>query len=190
MERLAGVVHADEGEKGSEQDDEDVPEHGVPGHAAPPDVQMEDAGPDKGEQAAREVAHEPHQDGEVGYEDGKEDGYHDDAYAEGEAPDLEVTVQAPDGGEHCLRLALEHLVLHELAGGVVGQRVGQQGLYHQDQVHDQLEPSVNVVDNDLLRVLLPGEEAEVAEQCLEDSRGYVAPVEHAVELALVHHVLL
>lgn len=151
---------------------------------------MEDAGPDKGEEAASEVTDEAHKDGEVGNDDGKGDGEHDNTDPEGETPDLEVTVEAPDRGEYGLGLALEELDLHEVAGGVVGQGVGQEGLGHKDQVDENLEDAVNVVDNDLLGVLLPSQEAEVTEQGLEDSRRDVGPVKHAVELGLVQHVLL
>ena len=47
-----------------------------------------------------------------------------------------------------------------------------------------------IVGDDLLRVLLPGEESDVAEERLEDGGRYVAPVEHAVELCRVAHVAL
>jgi hypothetical protein len=68
---------------------------------------MEDAGPDKGQEAAGEVADEAHQDGEVGNHNRKHDRYDNDPHAEGQAPDLQLPVQAPDGWEHGLRLALE-----------------------------------------------------------------------------------
>lgn len=42
----------------------------------------------------------------------------------------------------------------------------------------------------LLRVVLEGEEADPAEYRLEGRRGYMAPVEHPVELAAIYEVTL
>lgn len=151
---------------------------------------MENTGPYEGKKAAGEVADEAHEDGEVWDTDGEHYGDHDDPDPEGQAPDLEVAVEAPDGRKDGLRLAAEHLRLEEVAGGVEREGVGQQGLDDQDHVDDKLEVSVDVVYDDLLGVLLPGQKPQVAEQRLEHGRHDVAPVQHAVELGLVDHVLL
>ena len=59
----------------------------------PPKFEVEDARPDKGEEAAGEVSYEAHQDGEVGDEDGKQDGDHDHTNSKTESPDLEFAIE-------------------------------------------------------------------------------------------------
>ena len=86
--------------------------------------------------------------------------------------------------------SLKELFLDQLTCRIVRQRIAQQCLDHQDEVDDGLEPRAQVVDDLLVGVLLEGEEADVAEDGLEGGCRDVRPVEHALELALVDHVLL
>ena len=83
-----GVVHAEEAEEDAEENNEDVVDHDRPRHDRAAKVEVEDAGPDEGEEGAGEGADEAHQDGEVGDDDGEHDGddHHEDA--EYQAPEL------------------------------------------------------------------------------------------------------
>ena len=90
-----GVVHANNAKHAAEEDDEDVPAHGAPPHHMSPKLEMEDARPDKGEEAACEVSYEAHQNGEVGDEDGKQDGDHNHTDSKTESPDLQLAVKGP-----------------------------------------------------------------------------------------------
>ena len=47
LESLARVVHTEQAEHTTQEDDKDIPAHSVPGHQVPSKVEMEDAGPDK-----------------------------------------------------------------------------------------------------------------------------------------------
>ncbi len=69
----------------------------------------------------------------------------------------------------------EELLFEQLAGGVIRQRVGQQSLDHEDEVDQGLEAGLEVVDDLLAGVLHEGQEADVAEQSLEDGRSDVRP---------------
>ena len=105
-----GVVHAEEAEEDAEENDEDVVDHDRPRHYRATKVEVEDAGPDEGEEGAGEGADEAHQDGEVGDDDGEHDGDEDHDDAEAEAVQLQVAVQRPDAREPRLRLAHEQLL--------------------------------------------------------------------------------
>ena len=60
-----------------------------------PKLEVEDARPDEGEEAAGEVSYEAHQDREVGDEYGKQDGDHDHTDSKTESPDLEFAIKGP-----------------------------------------------------------------------------------------------
>ena len=96
MKGNARVVHADDAKGEPEEDDEDVPAHGAPPHHVPPELEVEDAGPDEREETASEVSNEAHQDREVGDEDGEQDGDDDHAHPEPETPNLQLAIQCPD----------------------------------------------------------------------------------------------
>jgi hypothetical protein len=138
-EGLAGVVDANDAEEQPEEDDEAVVGDGTRLHGVALELEVEVAGPDEGEHSAGEGADEAHEDAEVGYEDGHEDGEEDDADAPRQAPDLQLPVEGPDRREDGLGPAPEEGPLQELAGRVVGQGIGQQGLYDQARVHQALE---------------------------------------------------
>ena len=187
----AGRVDAAQAEQHAQEDDEHVVPPREPGERVPLELQVEVARPDEAEHDTGDAADEAHQDGEVRDDDGHDDGedYHD--HAEGEADGAQLAVQRPDGRQHGVRPALEVGAFQQLAGGVVGQRVAQQRLHHQEEVDELLEAlRRQVVGDDLLRGALPREEADVAEQRLEGGGGDVRPVEHAHEPARVAHVPL
>lgn len=149
---LARVEHAHHAEHEAQEDDEDVVHHHHPGHGVAPKLQVEDRWPDERQEAAREAADEAHQNSEVRNNNCENDGDNHNENAETEAPDLELAVHGPDGGEQGLWLPHEELLFDEFAGSVVGQGVGQQGLDNQDQVHDCLQPRRQVVHHFLGRV--------------------------------------
>ena len=62
----------------------------------PPEIEVEDAGPDKGQEATCKVPNEPHENREVGNENCKDDGDQDYSNPVCEAPDLQLPVQGPD----------------------------------------------------------------------------------------------
>ena len=112
MKGNARVVHADDAEGEPEEDDEDVPAHGVPRHEVSPQVQVKDAGPHERKETASEVSNEAHENGEVGDEHGEHDGQDDNPDSVAETPDLELSVQGPDRGKLGVRFASEQFVLN------------------------------------------------------------------------------
>ena len=69
----------------------------------------------------------------------------------------------------------EEFFFKQFTGGVVWQRVREQGLDDQDEVDQGLETGLEVVNDLLAGVLHEGQEADVAEQGLEDGSGHVRP---------------
>lgn len=96
LESFARVVHTKQTEHHAEEDDEDIPAHGVPGHQMPPQIEMEDAGPDKREETSGKVSNEAHENGEVWNEDRKDDRDHNNPNPVSKTPDLQLSIQRPD----------------------------------------------------------------------------------------------
>ena len=90
----------------------------------PPQVEVEHAGPDEGQQTASEVANEAHQEREVGHEDSEEDGDQDHPHPEAQTPDLQLAVLGPDGGEESVGLPFEEFLLDQPTGRVVREGGG------------------------------------------------------------------
>ena len=111
--------------------------------------------PDKWEKTSGKVANEAHEKREVGDKDSKEDCEEDAENSEPTSPDLEFTVLRPDWGKWSLGLPLEQLFFNQSTCGIVGKRIGQESLDDQSDIADNFEPSVDVVHDDLLGVLLP-----------------------------------
>lgn len=96
LESFARVVHTKQTEHHAEEDDEDIPAHGVPGHQVPPQIEVEDAGPDKREETSGKVSNEAHENGEVWNEDRKDDRDHNNPNPVSKTPDLQLSIQRPD----------------------------------------------------------------------------------------------
>lgn len=151
--------------------------------------QVEVARPDEAQHGARETADESHQDLEVRNEAGHQNRHHDHCHSERKSPDFEVSVQCPNRRHFRLRWSPEEVALQELRRRVVGQRITQHGLDDQEEVDEPLKSwREQVVGDHLLRVVLEGEEAHVAEDCFEGGCCDVRPVQHPVELGPIDHV--
>ena len=73
---------------------------------------MEDTRPDKWEETASEVTNEAHEEREVRDKDSKQDGDQNTGNSEATAPDLELAILRPDGGEWSLGLAFEQFLFN------------------------------------------------------------------------------
>jgi len=155
------------------------------------DFDVEITRPDKAKHCASEAANETHQNGEMGNKDCHQDGGHNNADAETQSPDLQFPVQIPDGREFGLWRTSKEVALEQLTGSIVWQRVAKEGLDDQKEVHHALEAlRVQVVGDDLLRVILEGQKADVPESSLKHCSRDVRPVQHPIELGAVDHVAL
>ena len=126
----------------------------------------------------------------MGNEDSEEDCEENTSDAESASPDLQFPVLRPDGGKGSGAILFEEFLLDQSTCRVIGKRIGEQRLDDKDQVARHLEPAVDVVDDDLLGVLLPIQEGNVAKASLAEGGGDVTPVHHAMKLIFVNHVLL
>lgn len=186
---VAGVVDAHDSEETAEEDDEAVVGDCGLVQGMPLELQVEVAWPDKRQHGARETADEAHEDSEVwnGYR--HHNRAEDHTHSKSQTPDSQFTVQVPYGREHSFRFTFEKGLLQNIAGGVVGQGVGEDGLYDQEEVDESSEAGGReVVCDHLLGVVLERKEADVAEYGLEDCSRDVAPVQHPLELRPVDEV--
>lgn len=120
-----------------------------------PEIKMKYTWPDKWEKTSGKVANEAHEKREVGDKDSKEDCEEDAENSEPTSPDLQFSILRPDWGKWSLGFPLEQLFFNQSTCGIVGKRIGQESLDDQSDIADNFEPSVDVVHDDLLGVLLP-----------------------------------
>lgn len=154
-------------------------------------LQVEVAGPHERQHCSRETPDQAHQDREVGDGNRHHNSAEDDADSECQPPHSEFPVQMPYRREHRFRLSFKKRFLQNVARGVVRQRIREEGFDNEDEIDHASEPGRReVVGYDLLRVVLEGQEADVAEDRLEYGGGDVAPVEHPLELGPVDQVAL
>lgn len=152
---------------------------------------MEVAGPDEREHGAGKGTDETHQYTEVRYKDRHQNGKYDHADPPGQTPDLELTIQRPDGREKRFRSTAEEGAFEKLASRVIRQRVREDRFDDQTQIHQALEAGrMQVVRDHLLRVVLESQEADPAEERLERGRGDVAPIQHPVEFGAIDEIAL
>ena len=81
--------------------------------------------------------------------------------------------------------------LKQVDGGEIGQRVGEQGLGHQEQVDDDTHGVAGqVVGDHLLGGKAEGQETDIGETGFKNGCSHVRPVDHAMEFALVYQIAL
>lgn len=187
----SGVVDADAPEEEPEADDEVVEGYGSGVHGFSLQLQVEVAGPNEAQHRTGEAANEAHQNRKVGYKTGHEYCKKYNSNPPSQAPNLQLPVQGPNRRKRRFRFSAKERPLQKLAGGVIRQRIAQERFNDKTQVYEAFEPGgMEVVRDDLLRIVLEREEADVAEERLEDGGPDVRPVQHPLELGRVLHVAL
>lgn len=187
LERVHEAGHAADA---ADDEDGNVEEDLVPQQLAPEQTQVEEAGQQEAEASAGEAAREAHEQCEVRDVDGHEQREDDQRAAQRQPPGFETAVAAVACGEEGAAAFLEERLLQHLDGSEEGQRVGQQRLGHQEDVDHSADGARQVIRDDLLGLVGPGEVGDEREEAFEHAGGDVRPVHHAVELAGLLHVAL
>lgn len=149
---------------------------------------MKQAGEEKAQARARQAARQTHEKREMRHVDRHEHREHDQGAAEREAPGLETPVAPVAIREERPASFLEESLFQDLDGSEKRQRVGEQRLGHQEEVHDGPDARRQVVRDDFLGLVGPRQVGHQGEEAFEDAGSDVSPVHHAVELAGFLHV--
>lgn len=168
----------------------DVEEDVVPQELPPQEFEVEKTGEQEAEPCACEAPGKTHQEGKMRDIDGHEQGEDYQGASEGESPGFEPPVAPVAVGEERPVSILEEGSLQDFHSCKERQGVGEQGFGHQEDVDYCPDGGWQVVCDDLLGLISPGQIGDQGKESLKDASCYVSPVHHAVELLGVLHVPL
>uniref|UniRef100_A0A1I8IW38 Calcyphosin-like protein n=1 Tax=Macrostomum lignano TaxID=282301 RepID=A0A1I8IW38_9PLAT len=132
VQRVAADKHADAAAQHANGDDEGVEQPGVQRAGVPLQHQVEVGGPHEGQHGAGEAADQAAQQGEVRHGDGHHKGEQHQQGPRQHRPALELPLLVPAAGQ---RPAREEAVFQEIGSCEVGQRVREERLQRQRDVH-------------------------------------------------------
>lgn len=126
----------------------------------------------------------------MGDKDGHKQGEDHQANSQAQTPGFQLPSRAVAVREHGSPATLKKWFLQDLHCSKEGQRVGQQRLGHEEEVHHSPDGGRQVICDDLFGGVCPSQVRHQGEEALQDAGGDVSPVHHAVELAGFRHVSL